>query len=302
MDNKIVNKYNNLLLSIIIPAYNVEKYIGECLDSLTRQNFNASLYEVIIINDGSTDSTEKIALEYSSKYNYIKVFSQTNQGVSIARNTGLKIATGKYVTFLDSDDFVSDNIYINIIEMMEKNCLEGFYFGKTSKIECMQSFDNTFYFPTRENSCKMSVCRVVFLKDIISKNNLCFSKDIKYNEDFLFNYKYIQLMSSSIAGSARCLYYVRERVDSATAKIRLKDNSYWPKYYNSLTLVANEIKNFTNANNLPKDKLYYSALSSVLQTILWGARTYKKNAKKVLLYLKDKKLILKYIKGKQYYG
>ena len=118
MDNKIVNKYNNLLLSIIIPAYNVEKYIGECLDSLTRQNFNASLYEVIIINDGSTDSTEKIALEYSSKYNYIKVFSQTNQGVSIARNTGLKIATGKYVTFLDSDDFVSDNIYINIIEMM----------------------------------------------------------------------------------------------------------------------------------------------------------------------------------------
>ncbi|MDR0646177.1 MAG: glycosyltransferase [Elusimicrobiota bacterium] len=92
------------LISVIIPVYNVEKYLARCLDSVLGQTFKD--FEFICINDGSTDNSEKILKEYAKKDIRINIITQTNQGQSVARNNGLKQANGKYIYFLDSDDFI----------------------------------------------------------------------------------------------------------------------------------------------------------------------------------------------------
>ena len=114
MEVSIINKTkSNLMLTIVIPAYNVEKYIGQCLNSLINQN--VSNFNIIIVNDGSTDDTEEICKKYLSNGN-IKYIYQENQGLGAARNTGLKYVDTPYVSFLDSDDWQD----VRFVEKFEK--------------------------------------------------------------------------------------------------------------------------------------------------------------------------------------
>lgn len=96
-------------LSIIIPIYNVEKYLRVCLDSCLKQDVPKSSYEIITVNDGSPDSCDKIIEEYYTKFPNIRVITQKNSGLSVARNNGLNIARGEYVWFVDSDDYITTN-------------------------------------------------------------------------------------------------------------------------------------------------------------------------------------------------
>lgn len=96
----------NIFFSLIVPVYNVEKYLGRCLDSILLQDYID--YEIICVNDGSTDGSLNILQEYSSKYKNIKVISQENQGLGAARNTGLKHIAGDFVWFIDSDDWIEE--------------------------------------------------------------------------------------------------------------------------------------------------------------------------------------------------
>lgn len=96
-----------VLLSIIIPVYNVESYLEECLVSVVNQNF--SDFEIILVNDGSTDNSFEICASYRKKYDIIKLISQSNKGLAAARNTGISISKGEYITFLDSDDYLDVN-------------------------------------------------------------------------------------------------------------------------------------------------------------------------------------------------
>ena len=96
-------------VSVIIPAYNAEKYIDKGLDRLVKQDFKGN-YEIIIVNDGSKDKTLEKMKEYASKYKFIKVIDQENAGQAVARNKAIDISTGKYVMFVDIDDFVSHSI------------------------------------------------------------------------------------------------------------------------------------------------------------------------------------------------
>ena len=97
---------NNIFFSLIVPVYNVEKYLGRCLDSILSQDYQD--YEIICVNDGSIDSSLDILKEYSSRNTKIKVVSQVNQGLGEARNTGLKYVNGDFVWFVDSDDWIEE--------------------------------------------------------------------------------------------------------------------------------------------------------------------------------------------------
>lgn len=96
-------------VSVVIPVYNVEKYLARCLNSVARQTFPASKYEIICVNDGSTDNSLKILEEYAKQYSNIKIINKENGGLSDARNEGMKRVKGKYVLFVDSDDFIALN-------------------------------------------------------------------------------------------------------------------------------------------------------------------------------------------------
>jgi glycosyltransferase involved in cell wall biosynthesis len=110
----------NVAISIVIPAYNVEKYVRECLDSILRQTFQN--YEVILINDGSSDNTLHILREYESVYqDKIRVFDQENGGQSNARNNAFQYVRGKYLTYIDADDYIWDDYLETLYESAEKN-------------------------------------------------------------------------------------------------------------------------------------------------------------------------------------
>ena len=103
-------------LSIIIPAYNTEKYIKQCIDSVI--NIWNIENEIIVVNDGSTDRTKDILKEYTENNDRIKVITQENQGASAARNTGIKASTGDYIYFLDSDDWIDTVSFEKIIRQL----------------------------------------------------------------------------------------------------------------------------------------------------------------------------------------
>ncbi len=110
-----------MLLSVIIPLYNCEKYIPASLDSILNQGLSSNEYEIIVVNDGSTDNSSRIAHSYARDYSNIKVVEQGNQGVATARNRGLTLASGEYVHFVDGDDQIEANSYVCIKELAERN-------------------------------------------------------------------------------------------------------------------------------------------------------------------------------------
>lgn len=113
-----------MLLSLILPVYNVEAYLGKCIESCLCQDLPKSEYEIIIVIDGSPDNSINIAKRYQEKNANIKIVTRENGGLSAARNTGLKEACGDYVWFIDSDDSITDNCLKSIYEELAKNKLE----------------------------------------------------------------------------------------------------------------------------------------------------------------------------------
>ena len=112
-------------VSIIIPCYNSKKYIERCLNSILKDKLKEK--EIILINDGSTDNTLEIIEEYSKKNKDIKIINQKNKGQSISRNNGLKEAKGKYIAFVDSDDWVEKDYFYKLYNFAEKNNSDYIY-------------------------------------------------------------------------------------------------------------------------------------------------------------------------------
>ena len=105
------------LISVIVPIYNVEKYIQKCLDSILNQTYRK--IEIILVNDGSTDKSGEIAKQYQRDYSNIRYFEKKNGGLSDARNFGLSKATGDYICFIDSDDYIDENLFSNLEKYLE---------------------------------------------------------------------------------------------------------------------------------------------------------------------------------------
>ena len=105
-------------VSVVVSVYNIEKYIAECLASVINQSY--SNLEILCINDGSTDDSLKILSQFEFKDNRVKIINQTNQGLSVSRNTGIKNAQGKYIYFIDGDDFISKDYIKEMVSIINK--------------------------------------------------------------------------------------------------------------------------------------------------------------------------------------
>lgn len=192
----------NDLISIIIPIYNAEEYIEECIDSIIQQSYKN--WELILVNDGSTDNSFTICKKYSLNYQNINTYNKTNEGVSIARNYGISKAKGKWITFIDSDDYISKDYLNQLCENLECDMIIGGYriFGyenKTIKPTDYHSFsivpNNFIYIDVYENNPNINIlyhiCGKLYKIDIINKNNIYFNKEMKLGEDTCFNIEYI---------------------------------------------------------------------------------------------------------------
>ncbi len=116
-------------LSIIVPVFNTQKYLARCLDSLVEQDIPADQYEVIVINDGSPDNSSSIVRDYVSKYSQVSYHEQENIGLFETRNKGMALARGKFIYFIDSDDYIAKNVLGKIVGYMERAKLDVFGFG-----------------------------------------------------------------------------------------------------------------------------------------------------------------------------
>lgn len=129
-----------MLLSIIVPIYNVEPYLSKCVDSLLYQDLSPEEFEIILVDDGSPDNCGAIADEYVAKFNNIKVIHQENGGLSVARNTGIDAAKGKYIQFVDSDDYLEPNVLGTLVARAERDNLDVLRFNYRNVNERYEEF------------------------------------------------------------------------------------------------------------------------------------------------------------------
>lgn len=216
MNKNILSK--EPLISIIVPVYNAEKYLDECVKSILSQTYKN--IELILVNDGSTDNSLNICLNYKDIDNRVVVFDKINSGVSETRNLGLDNAHGEYIGFVDSDDFVDIDMYktlVNII-LSEKSdlCALISYTCKKNKLKNVQQLAPEMAlqeliflrFPT-------SVWAYLYSKHILT--NIKFYDDIHVFEDFVFNFE-VLLKANAISISKEKLYFYRTNETSINAQ------------------------------------------------------------------------------------
>lgn len=186
--------------SIIVPVYNAAKTLQRCIDSVVRQRF--SDYELILINDGSSDGSDAICIENSSRYPQVKYVAKENGGVSSARNLGLELAAGEYILFLDSDDFVSDDYFDVLQRAYSAHSPDLLLFGAKSFGGAQRTWQTGSYFEDTDEGIAARIYRAikeykfsavttkVFKKSIIRENGLSFDGKLDIGEDqtFLFEY------------------------------------------------------------------------------------------------------------------
>lgn len=229
-------------LSIIIPVYNAENKIEDCITSAVKQDLDD--YEIIIINDGSTDSSKEICEKYAGKYANIILVNQENQGVSASRNAGLQIAKGKYITFLDSDDQLVPNtldcrvdelevshaeMSVCNYQMVSADKKEISHFS--SELEGIISVGNFMEsFAGRPTVLYYGVLwNKIYKKDIIRDNNISFDKNISLAEDFLFNLEYLKYVKNVLVqNNIGYLYTFDENTESLSKNKQLYD-TMWEK-------------------------------------------------------------------------
>lgn len=228
-DNKqsvdtIVNMNETIKISIIVPVYNTEKYIGECIDSLSSQ-IGAENTEIIIINDGSTDNSRVIAEEYIGNYSdlNIKLINQENKGLSNARNVGVTYATGEYLMFVDSDDYLLQGCIERISKQIDKKKYDIVLFSlstsnESGKIISLKNetldYDGEVYV-SKDNRLitipLVAYCKA-FNRQWYIKNGLSFAEGIFYEDISLIPYA---LSKANAMYACRDRYYVyRQRKDS----------------------------------------------------------------------------------------
>ncbi|SHI09057.1 Glycosyl transferase family 2 [Clostridium collagenovorans DSM 3089] len=236
---------SDTLITVIIPVYNAEKYLGRGIDSVLKQTYEN--FELILVNDGSKDSSLEVCNKYVEKDSRVRVISQKNSGVSVARNTGIKAASGKYLTFIDSDDYIELDFLEKSMKYVEEVGAE-FYIGgyfediytddkliSTSKsmgpgdVETVDTLIHNVFngYPVE---CIQTCWGKLYLKDIIDKNNIKFAHDINMGEDQIFNYQYL-LQCNSVIFDDKCYYHY----------LRINEGSLTCRYYNNIYEMSREI-------------------------------------------------------------
>ena len=264
------------LVSIIVPVYNAEQYISRCVDSILAQKFTD--FELILVNDGSKDSSLAICRSYMAKDSRIIVCDQKNDGASSARNHGIDVSKGDYICFVDADDYVNENYLLHLYQDKSLDVdidlvMHGMYkvkgetsipitFNetKTYSLEDGFFFNDVYLFKFCGPCCKL------FCREIISKYNIRYNSDIVYSEDFDFLAKYL-IHCNKIRISDRQNYYYISHEDSVSTRIYPFDREYsgLSYLYDSLSNLNNEFQNQTLNEQIKKYIAYY--MSRVLTSV-----------------------------------
>lgn len=237
----------SIRISIIVPVYNVEKYLEVCIDSLLEQTYKN--IEIIMVDDGSTDRSKEICDEYAYKYDNCKVIHKKNSGLGMARNTGMEHMTGEYVIFIDSDDWAMPDMIENLLNALIKNkvdmCKGGFRRVSNGNVISIREYEEEIFkseeakdrllprmigsSPDAHDSIEMCVCGALYKTELIKKHNLKFpSERVLISEDLVFNIDYMQFANGACTISQTDYCY---RLNNASLTTSYRRDRYQASAY-----------------------------------------------------------------------
>jgi glycosyltransferase involved in cell wall biosynthesis len=305
-------------VSIIVPIYNVEKYLGRCLDSLLAQTLKN--IEILTVNDGSTDSSLEILKEYSMKDERIKVVDKPNGGVSSARNEGIKLVSGAFIGFVDPDDWIDPEMYeimYNHAKSEKADIVMCTYIREFTNHSKVKNFDLPSKIKFKEEEVRKKVMRrligplhdeiadpelldawgtvwsKIYRTEMIKDNNIRFVdlQKIGTNEDTLFNIETSYFANSFLFLNNPYYHYWKENSSSVTS-------GYKPNLMEQWNFLFSYIENFLKETNM--DETYYLALNNriCLNTLGLGLNTIShdnhsspfKKIDKIHTFLKNKRI------------
>lgn len=268
----------NPSLSIIVPVYNVESYLAQCLDSILTQTFTD--VEIILVNDGSTDSSLTVCTEYSKKDTRIKVIDQLNAGVSAARNKGIEAATGDYLTFVDSDDWLEPTMYeemigiartepqpevvmcdfVNIKEQSMEPISSNIHKGLYTKPQIIEELYPTLL--VTESFGRIPIVAVwncFFRRSLLEDSNIRFKSELRFSEDYLFMAAVMIKTNSFYYAKGHFLYNYRQYDES-------RSKYFQASWWENLCFLNTELKKLLEDNTEYdfKRQLQLQLLHSVL--------------------------------------
>lgn len=256
-----------MFLSFIVPVYNTEKYLPECLDSLLTQDIPKEDYEVICVNDGSTDGSSAILHRYANAHPNLVVIDKENGGVGSARNTGLDIAQADYIWFVDADDMVHPNMLSCLFEILKGHPYDRLRIGTYTFTESMNKDEknaiengtlsvNSHYYDSNVWGCLMK-------REFCKLHNCRFHyEDISHAEDTLFMYEFTSQRPKTFIYD-KPIYLYRKRPNSATTS---KDESVKLSQIYSYLRVAEIMKDYYIA----ADDENKATAANILMTHLWN--------------------------------
>lgn len=264
------------LISVIVPVYNVEKYLKRCVDSLIKQTYKN--LEIVLIDDGSKDSSGKLCDEISKIDKRILVLHKSNGGLSSARNTGIKIATGEYITFIDSDDWLELDTYeycMNLIKSNQADCIEfntimvkntNPIIQKKEKLQIFEGKDILeYYVLSSTKTGSYSVCRCLFPRDAIKKLRF---REGKVNEDIDFKYKVLKNCKKIVVSNLYKYYYFQSGNSLSTGGLKKKDFDLYEASEILYELTCKE--NYKNISFLGEVKKVRTAFSLLCKIAYYG--------------------------------
>lgn len=275
--------------SIIIPVYNAEKTLRRCLDSVKQQIYTD--FEVIMVNDGSSDESEHICQQYANQDHRFKYIYQNNLGVSMARNKGLDVSSGEFIVFLDSDDSYEKE-YLKEFSILIRNYPDysSYWCGYNSIIvknnqkriitydkEGITSINKKHVMYLHEKVLDAFPVNKVFRKDIIDKYNIRMNPQLSLGEDLLFNFEYLNYSENEILVLNKPLYnYYIENEDSL-------DRKYRENMLQIYKVLNDELKKYLDVWNVDQDQytLFYNSVFYSYERIL--RNTMRSECKKTFI-------------------
>lgn len=271
-----------MFLSVVIPVYNSEKYLSDCIDSVMNQTFTD--FEIILVNDGSSDGSEIICKNYSSKYDQVETYTIPNSGSAYARNFGLEKSKGKYISFIDSDDWIHPYMFEEMTTLLKEkdvdiiscdllnmkadgkeiaeysNCDGGYYNRERIKTEIFPFLINSK--DLTQHKWPMRMVTKIYNKEFLLKREIRFANDLKAAQDFVFSVTCMYYATSFYYCKNKYYYYYRENFESRTHRHLHKAWENYLRMNNYLKeLLVNSIEyDFTNQLELSK---LHGVLSSI---------------------------------------